>query len=188
MLKALVSITPPPLIIRYSLLLLTMLLIAAAGSVLALNSAQAQSASGVYDTDGDGLIEVSNFAQLDAIRYDFRGAGFPSPDDRAAYYGAFPGAVAGMGCPNGDCSGYELVTDLDFDTNGSGQADAGDAYWNDGAGWEPIPYGATFDGNDHTIANLFINRTNEDDVGLFGSSGGVIRNIGLLEANVAGRG
>ena len=185
MLKPLTSITSPK--VGYSLFLLTLLLIAAAGSLATLNSAQAQSANGVYDTDGDGLIEVSNLAQLDAIRYDPSGAGSPSPDDRVAYYGAFPGAVAGMGCPNGDCSGYELVADLDFDTNGSDQADAGDAYWNDGAGWEPIGrYSATFDGNGHTIANLFINRTNEDDVGLFGSSGGVIRNIGLLAANVAG--
>ena len=186
MLKSLASITPTPRIIRYSLFLLTLLLIAT-GSVLALNSAQAQSANGVYDTDGDGLIEVSNLAQLDAIRYDPAGEGSPSADNRAAYYGAFPGAVAGMGCPNGDCDGYELVADLDFDTNGSGHADAGDAYWNNGAGWEPIGYRATFDGDGHTIANLFINRTNQDHVGLFGSATGVIRNIGLLAANVTGR-
>ena len=187
MLKSLASITPTPRIIRYSLFLLTLLLIAT-GSVLALNSAQAQSANGVYDTDGDGLIEVSNLAQLDAIRYDPAGeGGSPSADNRAAYYGAFPGAVAGMGCPNGDCDGYELVADLDFDTNGSGHADAGDAYWNNGAGWEPIGYRATFDGDGHTIANLFINRTNQDHVGLFGSATGVIRNIGLLAANVTGR-
>ena len=126
--------------VGYSLFLLALLLVAAVGWAASLNSAQAQSANGVYDTDGDGLIEVSNLAQLDAIRYDPLGTGSPSPDNRAAYYGAFPGAVAGMGCPNGDCYGYELVADLDFDTNGSGQADAGDAYWNDGAGWEPIGY------------------------------------------------
>ena len=187
MLKSLAPITPTPRIIRDSLFLLVLLLIAATGSLLALNSAQAQSANGVYDTDGDGLIEVSNLAQLDAIRYDPEGEGSPAADNRADYYGAFPGAVAGMGCPNGDCDGYELVADLDFDTNGSGHADAGDAYWNNGAGWEPIGYRATFDGDGHTIANLFINRTNPDAVGLFGSASGVIRNIGLLAANVTGR-
>ena len=184
MFKPLASIISPN--VGYSLSLLTLLLIAV-GWAATLNLAQAQSANGVYDTDGDGLIEVSNLAQLDAIRYDSAGEGSPSADNRVAYYGAFPGAVAGMGCPNGECTGYELVADLDFDTNGSGQADTGDAYWNDGAGWEPIgSYSATLDGNGHTVANLFINRTNEDDVGLFGSSGGVIQNIGLLAANVAG--
>ena len=144
-------------------------------------------ASGDYDADDDGLIEIRNLAQLDAMRYDQSGEGSPSADNRAAYYGAFPRAVAGMGCPDVDCSGYELIADLDFDSNGSGQADAGDAYWNDGAGWEPIGYSATFEGNSHTIANLFINRTNKW-TGLFGyvSSGGVIRNIGLLAANVTG--
>jgi hypothetical protein len=47
--------------------------------------------------------------------------------------------------------------------------------WNNGKGFQPltsndkhIPFSGNFDGNDFTIRGLFINRTNEKDVGLFG--------------------
>ena len=144
--------------------------------------------AGDYDTDNDGLIEISNLSQLNAIRWDLDGDG-ESRD--SGYAQAFPGAVAGMGCPDAGCSGYELTIDLDFDTNGNGQLDAGDAYWNGGAGWEPISgfgFEATFDGADHTIANLYINRKSESSVGLFGStdSDSVIRKVGLVFASVKG--
>ena len=33
---------------------------------------------------------------------------------------------------------YLTTADLDFDTDGSGGPDAGDAHWNDGAGWLPV--------------------------------------------------
>ena len=107
-----------------------------------------------------------------------------------------------MGCPSTGCTGYELTTDLDFDTNGSNDADAGDTYWNNGMGWAPIGYylsatdnsafTATFDGNgdDYTIANLYINRTTADYQGLFGFFGGSaaeIRNVRLRDVNVTGR-
>ena len=113
-----------------------------------------QQANGDYDADDDGLIDVRNLDQLNAIRYDLDGDG--SSDD-GAYSAAFPGAVTGMGCPTEGCAGYELVSDLDFDTNGNGRADAGDAYWNDGAGWAPIQeFDATFDGDGYAISNLYI--------------------------------
>ncbi|MXZ36521.1 MAG: hypothetical protein F4Z21_15230, partial [Acidobacteria bacterium] len=129
-----------------------------------------------YDTDDDGLIEISTLAQLDAVRHDLDGDGTPSADGQATYSAAFPDAAHGMGCgiSNG-CSGYELIADLDFDTNRSGRADTGDHFWNDGQGWVPIggadsmgtprtggavtkrnPFHATFEGNGHTIANLFV--------------------------------
>ena len=144
--------------------------------------------AGDYDADNDGLIEVSNLTQLNAIRWDLDGDG---ESRNSGYTQAFPGAVAGMGCPDGGCSGYELISDLDFDTNGNGQLDAGDSYWNGGAGWEPISgfgFEATFDGADHTIANLYINRSTESSVGLFGStdSDSVIRKVGLVSASVKG--
>jgi len=144
-----------------------------------------------YDADQDGLIEVSNLAQLAAIRADLNGDGVsPAP----AYAAAFPDAMAGMGCPEAGCNGYELVADLDFDTNGNGEVDAGDAYWNDGAGWQPIggdhlnTFNTTFDGNSYTIANLYINRSSVDIMGLFGVSNpdSDIRNIGLTSVNVSG--
>ena len=145
--------------------------------------------SGDYDADNDGLIEVSNLAQLNAMRWDSDGDGTISgSDDKAKHSNAFPGAIADMGCPDSGCTGYELITDLDFDNNGNGAADAGDAYWNDGAGWEPMELGSTFDGGGHTLANLYINRANQDAVGLFGSPfQGRIQGVGLISADVTGR-
>ena len=158
-----------------------------------------------YDVDDDGFIEVSNLAQLNAIRWDLDGSGLPEhPTNNSLYADAFPNAADRMGCPDEECSGYELTADLDFDTNGNGSADAGDAYWNDGLGWDPIGWNAFidgwftgfFEGRGHTISNLYINRSDTDQVGLFGrvsSSGlnrvvrGDIRDVGLIDVQVTGR-
>ena len=159
-----------------------------------------------YDTDDDGLIEIRTLAQLDAVRHDLNGDGIPSDQGMATYAAVFSEAVAQMGCAVLDgCSGYELLEDLDFDTNGNGIGDAGDDYWNDGLGWKPIVgerviifgvpsilsgFTATFEGNEHTVANLFIRRDDEDFVGLFGvasTSFSVIRNIDLIDVEVRGK-
>ena len=125
-----------------------------------------------YDTDDDGYIEISNLAQLDAMRYDRDGDGAAdSAANWTSYYAtsAFAEGALGMGCPDG-CDGYELEADLDFDTNGSGAADAGDDYWDAGAGWFPFPVRFSIKGNGHAIANLFINRpTQAGSIALFGS-------------------
>ena len=153
-------------------------------------SCPAPTGTGDYDADKDGLIEISNLDQLAAIRTDLDGDGVSSVP--AAYAIAFPNAMPRMGCPNAGCTGYELVADLDFDTNDSGAADAGDAYWNNGAGWIPIGdsnrrFTADFDGNNNTIANLYINRGGAYSVGLFGAvSGGSVRQVGLVSATVSG--
>ena len=155
-----------------------------------------------YDRDDDGLIEVANLAQLDAMRYDLDGDGMVEDEDEARYYTAFPQGAPGMGCPL-ECEGYELTADLQFDTNGNGRADPGDAYWNGGAGWEPVgaythggrtlpkgdPFEAVFDGSGHTIADLYIDRPGLNGVGLFGflaSYHGQVRNLGLLRVQVSG--
>ena len=150
-----------------------------------------------YDTDNDRLIEVSTLAQLDAIRYDLNGNGLVDGATWEPYYAAFSMGALEMGCPD-RCIGYELAANLDFDTDGSGTtSEAGDTYWNDGAGWEPIgsednPYIANFWGESHTLANLFINRPTEDGIGLFGELGyagtnGHISDVGLVEVDVTGR-
>ncbi len=144
-----------------------------------------------YDADDDGLIEVASLAQLNAIRWDLDGDGSPASANASDYSSAFPNAATGMGCPPAGCTGYELTTNLDFDTNGDGSTDvAGDAYWNDGDGWEPIggQFTATFDGNSNTISDLFINRGTTANVGLFGSLGsaGVLQNVGLTDMKVTG--
>ncbi|MEX0685704.1 MAG: GLUG motif-containing protein [Balneolales bacterium] len=63
--------------------------------------------------------------------------------------------------------------------------------WNDGAGFEPIgtpenPFTGSFDGNGWLIDNLYINREDETNVGLFGVVSGSLSNIVLFEAHVAG--
>ncbi len=143
-----------------------------------------------YDRDDDGLIEVSNLAQLNAIRWDLDGDG--GVDDTAIadeYSDAFPHAIAGMGCPEGGCTGYELIADLDFDTNGNGQADSGDDYWNGGAGWAPIgSFSATLQGNSHSISSLYVDRASEGSVGLFShiNDSAEIRRVGLNKITVTG--
>ena len=126
------------------------------------------------DIDNDGLIEISTLEQLDWVRNDLLGT---SRNDGQ-------GSISSAGCPGSGCNGYELVADLDFDTNGDGQMTAADRYFdydNDGNdnGWLPIgsfsaPFSANFNGNDHAIANLYIDRSSSDAetagnyVGLFG--------------------
>ena len=156
-----------------------------------------------YDSDDDGLIEVANLEQLDAIRWDLDGDGLPdSSSGMAGFAAAFPGALDGMGCPDSECSGYELVSDLDFDTNGNGRADAGDAYWNDGEGWVPIgddfaaAFETFFNGGGHTISNLYIDRRDAKYAGLFGNTGfsgsnywglnNNIRDLALVNVDVQG--
>ena len=143
-----------------------------------------------HDLDNDNLIEVTTLAQLDALRHDLDGDGVPS--SWRPYYAAFAEGPLDMGCL-GACEGYELTADLDFDTNGSGSPDTGDAFWNGGAGWEPIgsdsdPFLATLEGNWHVVANVFIDRGTQDDVGLFGHVGeeGSIRRFGVADVSVTG--
>ena len=149
-----------------------------------------------YDTDDDGLIEVSILAQLNAIRWDADGNGIPDLlAFKADYDAVFPDATAGMGCPSSGCVGYELTTALDFDTNDNGQADAGDSYWSGGRGWMPLGlldvdgFAAVFDGSGHVIRNLYIN-TGDNNTGLFGkvADTGVIRDVGLESVNVTSNG
>ena len=90
-----------------------------------------------------------------------------------------------MICNEYPADGYYCLTcDIDM-TDALGEY--GD-YYNDGKGWEPIgnkntPFTGTFDGMGHTIKGLYINRTSEDYVGLFGYvSGATIKNC-KLEAN-----
>ena len=156
-----------------------------------------------YDSDGDGLIEIENLHQLNAIRYDLDGNGQPAAASISNYAAAFPARSQAHGCPDtaadadtdpGPCLGYELIADLDFDTNGDGSVNASDAYPN----WTPIgddatSYSANFNGNGHTIANLTINSTFTSTsstyivVGLFGrvrSGSSVIENVGLTDVNI----
>ena len=136
-----------------------------------------------------------------------------------AYQTAFPlgdvgsdaevGAAGRMGCSHSEpvvntCLGYELMSDLDFDTDGDGRThtagvgDSGDDYYNAGAGWSPIgghgetthqAFTAVFDGNDNDIENLYLNLETDAAnagtyVGLFADLTGTVRNVGLADPYV----
>ena len=144
-----------------------------------------------YDLDGDGLIEIRTLGQLDAVRHDVDGDGAATSAGASEHAAAFPDALEGLGCPASGCTGYELASDLDFDTNGNGVSDAGDAWWNGGAGWSPIgsegsPFAATFDGNHHELRGLHV--AGGRRLGLFGvtASSSAIRRVGLVGVSVRG--
>ena len=73
---------------------------------------------------------------------------------------------------------FSLETDLDM------------ADWiaenNPVEGWQPINARVNFDGNGHTISNMWINRPNTNNVGLFGSFGGFITNLHLINVEISG--
>ena len=50
-----------------------------------------------YDSDEDGLIQISTLAQLDAVRHDLDGDGTPEAAGKASYEAAFADAVERMG-------------------------------------------------------------------------------------------
>ena len=159
-----------------------------------------------YDADADGLIEIANLAQLNAVRWDLDGDGMATSTATMAFAAAFPNPRGGTACPTTitsvACTGYELATDLDFDTNGNGRTwtetggtlagDDGDEYDNSGMGWEPIGtdaerFAAVFRGNGRTIDNLFVNRDGSG-VGLFGATASTARIefVGVRDARVGG--
>ena len=79
---------------------------------------------------------------------------------------------------------YELTSDINA---------SGTVHWNSGAGFKPIgrfknQFTGTFNGSDHTISGLTIDRINNRPVGLFNSvgSGGVVENVGVENADITG--
>ena len=154
-----------------------------------------EGANGEYDADGDRLIEISNLEQLNAVRYDLSdGNGRPDDsDDARAYRAAFPTSSGESVCDRA-CLGYELTRSLDFNSPDSYSAGEVDPEWNEGDGWLPINdnssgLNAEFEGNEHTISNLYIHRQDTDSVGLFARVGdsGIIRNAGVVNAEMEGR-
>ncbi len=147
---------------------------------------------GITDVDinSNGLIEINSLAQLNAIRYQLDGHGLRTSSNAK---------LNTSGCPivfnreriQQQCKGYELISDLDFDTNLDGVIDQQDDYWNandTGKGWIPIgrqgdittAFKGIFEGNHHVIKNLYIDRPDQPFTGLFGlAKNAEIRNIGL---------
>jgi len=82
---------------------------------------------------------------------------------------------------------YCLLNDISLSAYGSN--------YNNGEGWTPIgfdlevldDFGGIFDGNGHVISDLYINRPNTDQQGLFGFVHGTIRNLGVDNCSVTGK-
>jgi len=76
---------------------------------------------------------------------------------------------------------YMLSDDIDANETSS---------WNTGAGFSPVgnatnTFTGTFDGANHMINGLYINRPKTYNVGLFGYvNGGAIQNVGLVGDNI----
>ncbi len=135
--------------------------------------------TGGQDQDHNGFIEILNLTQLDNIRNSLNGK----------WYSATGSAPVTSGCPNGGvCRGYELFTSLDFTSSKWASDCASDCIQE---GWEPIgnagsPFSTTLQGNTFAIRNLYINRTNREVAGLFGSiNHASIANINLTNVWVS---
>ena len=124
-----------------------------------------------YDADDDGLIEITDTSQIAVMLYDANGDGTPTANGVEKYRAAYPDPRDNMGCPASGCVGYELASDLTFDSS---------------ANWEYIIYDAIFEGNGFTLSNLY--RNGNTRVGLFGVlyTNGTIRNLVLDSVDVSG--
>jgi hypothetical protein len=126
-----------------------------------------------YDLDDDGLIEIESLQDLNEIRNNFTLVGQGEHVFKELKGNTLYGSSDG--CPDTGCKGYELVSDLNFDTNGNGELDSADEFWNDGKGWDPIGSFSTklvteFNGNGHTLHNFVMRRPGETFLGLFAYS------------------
>ena len=162
--------------------LLALAILIAFAALLSLSDTTAAQTIIDYDTDDDGYIEVSNHGQLDSIRLDLNGDGAVASTDSSSYGNDFPNrddnAATRMGCPSGNCVGYELTANIDLTT-----------YSN----WVPIGTNANkftgdFKGNGYEVQNLTINNSSLNDVGLFGNADTAsrIESVGVTNANVTG--
>ena len=147
------------------------------------------------DRDANGLIELYTLTQLHNMRYNLSGSSYKTSSTDTG---------SALGCPNDACIGYELMNDVEFDTDGDGQSwtqdssgnyslDSGDSaapYFvidsSGSGGWQPVgdsanAFNAIFDGNGYVIRNLAI-RSELDSIGLFGvtTANAIIRNVGLV--------
>lgn len=88
---------------------------------------------------------------------------------------------------------HTLMNDLNSTT--AGYIELASPTANGGKGWQPIgstavndTFVGSFDGQGYEIGDLFINRPDESDVGLFGvvETGGVIENLAIVDADITG--
>ena len=156
-------------------LLVALLLFALAGTQGV--SAQTTCSPTDIDRNDNGLIDICDLEDLNAIRENLSGSG-----------------TMQQGCSS-TCTGFELMRSLDFKSPSSYGSGNINTAWTTGAGWEPIgtstavSFSATFNGNGYTISNLYINTSGTDVIGLFGATGSnsTLTAVGLLNMDITGR-
>ncbi len=130
---------------------------------------------------GLGIAMVSAILMLGSIAEAFSGAGSGTEQDPYIITDVYQ-----LQEMNNDLTAwYELGNDID----------ASDTInWNDGAGFDPVgpqytPFTGYFDGKEHKIRSLFINRPDTNYIGLFGTAdeGSEIKNIGLVNVDITGK-
>jgi hypothetical protein len=90
-------------------------------------------------------------------------------------------------------SEYDVYWDQNFNQTANIDASATSG-WNGGDGFSPIGNSSTnftgsYDGQDHTIANLYINRPTDDEIGLFGYIvSAELTSIGIINIEIHGSG
>ncbi len=160
----------------------------------------------IADANSNGLIEIYTAEMFNNMRYDLAGTSYKTLADKVG---------DSSGCPASGCKGYELKADIDLssllDANKNGDidtmsigidtnADGDTTDTNDkqvtvidttiDRSWMPIgdstnKFMGIFEGNKHTIANLWVN-SSFSRAGLFGRTGGTveIRNVGVISGSV----
>ena len=142
------------------------------------------------DADDDGLIEICDLEDLDAIRYTPDGSGYRASRTAPLFNRGCAEDAEGN---DGVCRGYELTRNLNFGDAGSYFASRINRQWSEGLGWQPIgtganPFSGYFEARGFTITNLYINRP-ADNVGFFAytASTAQINGLTLLRSNITGR-
>ena len=141
------------------------------------------------DVDDDGLIEICDLEDLDAIRYSLDGSG---------YKASLTAPLLNLGCDEdgddgGVCRGYELTKNLNFSDPSDYRSGRINSEWAEGIGWQPIGtrlqgFSGYFEANGFTISNLHINRP-INTIGLFGRTepSARINALTLIRVNIRGR-
>ncbi len=145
------------------------------------------------DDDGDGLIEIHNAADLDAVRYNLNGTGLDLDDDTNDYAGGDSTGCGGATNSSGDiitdkCSGYELMVDIDLSSYDNWQpiGSCGDLSCEESISQFFV---TEFNGNNYTISNLTISVSSTEikyGVALFGATalGAELNNVHLRKVNI----
>ncbi len=146
------------------------------------------------DDNNNSLIEINTLDALALLRDDLNADG---ADDGYLAEIVVPDWA---GCPAAGCIGYELMRSLNFsDIHSYALGSTNRSVWTGGNGWSPIGscaaddsclfYSGIFDGNNHSISNLFISAGNAvNGVGLFAATSGTVQNLHLPAASVSGGG